>query len=92
MEFAWLRSTKWCLSAAGWRTLPAIKDPKQNGGRSLQQLFDHVADDEPGRLGMESRRGPYFPPLSRPDTVAQMKIWIDGGAASGLKTFYASPS
>ena len=33
-----------------------IKDPKQNGGRSLEDLL-------------------------RADTVAQLKAWIDGGAA-----------
>jgi len=58
-----------------------IKDPKQNGGRSLDQLLDHVADDDLVGWGWNPGDGRTLPPLSRPDTVAQMKIWIAGGAA-----------
>jgi hypothetical protein len=58
-----------------------LKDPKQTGGRSLQQLLEHVADDELVAWGWDPGEGRASPPLSRPDTVAQMKIWIDGGAA-----------
>jgi mono/diheme cytochrome c family protein len=58
-----------------------LKDAKQTGGRSLQQLLEHVADDELVAWGWNPGDGRALPPLSRPDTVAQMKIWIDGGAA-----------
>ena len=58
-----------------------LKDPKQTGGRSLQQLLGHVANDELVGWGWNPGDGRALPPLSRPDTVAQMKIWIDGGAA-----------
>jgi hypothetical protein len=58
-----------------------LKDPKQTGGRSLQQLLEHVADDELVGWGWNPGNGRALPPLSRPDTVAQMKIWIDSGAA-----------
>lgn len=58
-----------------------IKDPKQNGGRSLDQLLDHVANDDLVGWGWSPGDGRTLPPLSRPDTVAQMKIWIAGGAA-----------
>jgi hypothetical protein len=58
-----------------------IKDPKQNGGRSLDQLLNHVADDDLVGWGWNPGDGRTLPPLSRPDTVAQMKIWIAGGAA-----------
>jgi hypothetical protein len=58
-----------------------IKDPKQNGGRSLDQLLDHVANDDLVGWGWNPGDGRTLPPLSRPDTVAQMKIWIAGGAA-----------
>jgi cytochrome c5 len=58
-----------------------LKDPKQTGGRSLQQLLEHVADDELVGWGWNPGDGRALPPLSRPDTVAQMKIWIDSGAA-----------
>jgi len=58
-----------------------IKDPKQNGGRSLDQLVDHVANDDLVGWGWNPGDGRTLPPLSRPDTVAQMRIWIAGGAA-----------
>jgi hypothetical protein len=58
-----------------------LKDPKQTGGRSLQQLLEHVADDELVAWGWNPGDGRALPPLSRQDTVAQIKIWIDGGAA-----------
>lgn len=58
-----------------------LKDRKQTGGRSLQQLLEHVANDELVGWGWNPGDGRALPPLSRPDTVAQMKIWIDGGAA-----------
>jgi hypothetical protein len=58
-----------------------LKDPKQTGGRSLQQLLEHVANDELVGWGWNPGDGRAPPPLSRSDTVAQMKIWIDGGAA-----------
>lgn len=58
-----------------------LKDPKQNGSRNLQQLWDHVAHDDLVGWGWDPGPGRTLPPLSRPDTAAQMKIWIDGGAA-----------
>jgi hypothetical protein len=58
-----------------------LKDPKQTGGRSLQQLLEHVADDQLVAWGWNPGDGRALPPLSRPETVAQMKTWIDGGAA-----------
>jgi hypothetical protein len=58
-----------------------IKDPKQNGGRTLEKLLDHVANDDLVGWGWNPGEGRTLPPLSRPETVAQMKIWIEGGAA-----------
>lgn len=58
-----------------------IKDPKQNGGRSLEKLLDHIANDDLVGWGWNPGDGRTLPPLSRPDTAAQMKIWIEGGAA-----------
>jgi hypothetical protein len=58
-----------------------IKDPKQNGGRSMEKLLDHVANDDLVGWGWKPADGRSLPPLSRPDTVAQMKIWMAGGAA-----------
>ncbi|HWY26804.1 MAG TPA: hypothetical protein VNY97_02650 [Candidatus Angelobacter sp.] len=58
-----------------------LKDPKQTGGRSLAQLLTHVSSDDLVGWGWNPGDGRTLPPLSRADTVAQMKIWIDGGAA-----------
>jgi cytochrome c5 len=58
-----------------------LRDPSQNGGRSLQQLYDHLASDDLVGWGWNPGDGRTLPPLSRPDTAAQMKQWIDGGAA-----------
>jgi mono/diheme cytochrome c family protein len=58
-----------------------LKDPKQNGGRSLQQLFEHVSADDLVGWGWSPGDGRSLPPLNRADTSAQMKAWIDGGAA-----------
>jgi hypothetical protein len=58
-----------------------IKDPKQNGGRSMEKLIDHIANDDLVGWGWTPGDGRALPPLSREDTVAQMKIWIAGGAA-----------
>ncbi|MGA8268541.1 MAG: hypothetical protein WB787_12315 [Candidatus Acidiferrales bacterium] len=58
-----------------------IKDPNQNGKRSLEALLDHVANDDLVAWGWNPGDGRTLPPLTRPETVAQMKIWISGGAA-----------
>ena len=58
-----------------------LKDPKQTGGRSLQQLLEHVANDELVGWGWNPGDGRAMPPLTRSETLAEMKIWIDGGAA-----------
>ncbi len=58
-----------------------IKDPKQNGGRSLGDLLHHMTDDDLVGWGWNPGDGRAPPPLSRSETAAQMKVWIDGGAA-----------
>lgn len=58
-----------------------IKNPKQNGGRSLAALMDHIANDDLVGWGWNPGDGRTLPPLTRAETVAQLKIWIDGGAA-----------
>jgi len=58
-----------------------IKDPKRNGNRNLQALFDHIAKDDVVGWGWDPGDGRTLPPLTRPETVAQLKIWIDGGAS-----------
>jgi len=58
-----------------------LKDPKQTGGRSLAQLLEHVSTDDLVGWGWNPGDGRALPPLTRLDTIAQMKIWIEGGAA-----------
>ena len=58
-----------------------LKDPKQTGGRSLAQLLEHVSTDDLVGWGWNPGDGRALPPLSRADTVAQMKLWIEGGDA-----------
>jgi hypothetical protein len=58
-----------------------LKDPKQNGGRSLEQLFDHVAHDDLVGWGWNPGDGRSLPPLSREETTNAMRTWISGGAA-----------
>ncbi|MGA2427078.1 MAG: hypothetical protein ABSH13_01120 [Candidatus Acidiferrum sp.] len=58
-----------------------LKDPKQNGGRSLEALFDHVAHDDLVGWGWNPGGGRSLPPLSREETSQAMRTWIDGGAA-----------
>jgi mono/diheme cytochrome c family protein len=57
-----------------------LKDPRQTGGRSLQQLLEHVSSDDLVGWAWDAGAGRTPPPLSRTETVAQMKLWIDGGA------------
>jgi len=82
---------KWALAAPEHKMVfvgrsPAalcaqLKDPKQNGGRSLDAIFDHIANDDLVGWGWNPGEGRTLPPLSRPETIAQLKTWIAGGAA-----------
>jgi hypothetical protein len=58
-----------------------LKDPKQNGGRTLAELLDHVANDDLAGWGWNPGDGRALPPLSRVETAAHMKVWVEGGAA-----------
>jgi hypothetical protein len=58
-----------------------LRDPKQNGGRTLAALLDHVANDDLVGWGWNPGDGRTVPPLSRVETAAQMKVWVEGGAA-----------
>jgi hypothetical protein len=58
-----------------------LKDPKQNGGRTFAMLLDHVANDDLVGWAWNPGDGRTPPPLSRVETAAQMKVWVEGGAA-----------
>src|SRR3989440_8404805 len=57
-----------------------LKDPKQTGGRSLEQLLEHVSTDDLVGWAWNPGTGRTPPPLARAATSAKMKIWIEGGA------------
>jgi hypothetical protein len=58
-----------------------LKDPKQNGGKTLEQLYHHVAEDALVLWGWAPGDGRSLPPLGHDEFVKQFRAWIDGGAA-----------
>lgn len=58
-----------------------LKDPKQNGGKTLEQLYHHVAEDGLVLWGWAPGDGRTLPPLSHEEFIKQFRTWIDGGAA-----------
>jgi hypothetical protein len=80
----------WALAplSMGWEGLDdhalaeALKDPARNGGRSLEQTFEHMARDP--LVGWAwSPGGQRRPPsVSREEFVRHVREWIDGGAHS----------
>jgi cytochrome c5 len=58
-----------------------LKDPKQNGGRTVAQIITHVSSDDLVGWGWNPGDGRTLPPLSRPDFAAAMQEWANDGAA-----------
>lgn len=58
-----------------------LKDPEQNGHRTMAQLLDHVAHDPLVGWGWNPGGKRTLPPLTRDKTVAAMQTWIDSGGA-----------
>lgn len=56
-----------------------LRDPKQNGGKTPEQLYEHMAHDE--LVGWGWNPGPGRTPVATPrDELARaMRAWIDGG-------------
>ena len=57
-----------------------LKDPAQNGGRTLAQIIEHVSSDALVGWGWDPGDGRTLPPLTRPEFVAAMKTWVNNGA------------
>ncbi|SEM61847.1 hypothetical protein SAMN05192574_101198 [Mucilaginibacter gossypiicola] len=57
-----------------------LLDPKQNGGRTKQQLIDHMAKDDLVGWAWHPGDGRTLPPMSRTAFVAQVRLWIAKGA------------
>jgi cytochrome c5 len=59
-----------------------LKDPKRNGGKTLEQLVEHVTSDKLVLWGWEPGDGRTKPPLSHDDFAKRFREWVDKGAAS----------
>jgi mono/diheme cytochrome c family protein len=59
-----------------------LKDPRRNGGKTLEQLVEHVTNDKLVQWGWEPGDGRTKPPLSHEDFVKKFREWVEKGAAS----------
>jgi mono/diheme cytochrome c family protein len=57
-----------------------LLDPKQNGGKSRQQLIDHATADGIVLGGWNRGEGRTLPPMSHAEFARLFKTWIDKGA------------
>lgn len=57
-----------------------LKDPKRNGHRSLEALYDHMAHDELVGWAWKPGGNRQPPPLSREEFASAVREWIDTGA------------
>ena len=58
-----------------------LKDPAQNGGRTMAQILEHVSKDDLVGWAWDPGEGRTLPPLSRPEFEAAMQKWADNGAS-----------
>jgi hypothetical protein len=58
-----------------------LKDPRQNGGKTLEQLMHHISEDRLVLGGWDPGDGRTKPPLSHPEFVRRMREWVERGAA-----------
>ncbi|HZN38564.1 MAG TPA: hypothetical protein VFD82_07155 [Planctomycetota bacterium] len=78
------RERRWCSTADLRRnSRRRSPTPKQNGGKTLEQLLDHVSHDALVLWGWSpgGERAPV--PTPHAEFVAAFKAWIDAGAPSG---------
>ena len=62
-----------------------LLDPKQNGGKTKQQLIDHATSDEIVLGGWDPGEGRTLPPMSHAAFAKLFKTWIDKGAYLPVK-------
>jgi len=59
-----------------------LKDPKQNGGKTLEKIIKHVSDDSLVRQsGWSPMEGKSKPPLTHDEFATKIREWIEKGAA-----------
>ena len=59
-----------------------LKDAKRNGGKTLDQLLEHVTHDKLLLWAWEPGDGRTRPPLSHDDFARRFREWVEKGAAS----------
>jgi hypothetical protein len=59
-----------------------LKDPKRNGGKTLEQLLEHVTHDKLVLWGWEPGDGRTKPPLSHAEFAKRFREWLEKGAAT----------
>jgi hypothetical protein len=57
-----------------------LKDPRQNGGKTLAQLMRHVSDDKLVLWGWDPGDGRRKPQLSHVEFAQEIRKWVDKGA------------
>ncbi|HEY6351962.1 MAG TPA: hypothetical protein VI636_21415 [Candidatus Angelobacter sp.] len=57
-----------------------IKDPKQNGGKSVQKIVEHLTEDKLVMWGWDPGEGRTAVPISRDEFSARVKAWASAGA------------
>lgn len=57
-----------------------LKDPTQNGGKDLEQVYHHIAEDKLVGWGWNPGEGRTKPPLEREEFARLIREWIDNGA------------
>jgi hypothetical protein len=57
-----------------------LKDPAQNGGKTLEQLLHHVTEDKLVLWGWDPGEGRTKPPLSHAEFARKMREWVEKGA------------
>jgi hypothetical protein len=58
-----------------------LKDPKQNGGRTGEQVIDHIDKDPLVLWGWNPGEGRTVPKMSHKEFSAKMNEWVKKGAA-----------
>jgi hypothetical protein len=57
-----------------------LKDPKQNGGKTLEQILHHVTHDQLVLWGWHPGDGRTTPPLSHAEFTRKFREWVEQGA------------
>ncbi len=58
-----------------------LKDPQQNGGRTLDEIVRHVAEDSLVATAWNPGEGRTKPSLTQQEAGRKLREWVDQGAA-----------